>query len=329
MSTARDYFQEDMHKKPEQLQREADDVRADVEHTVDELMNQFSPGELINQIITRFRSSGDSAFVQNLSTQIQNNPIPALLAGASLTWLMSASKQPPARGTGSAGNGLSHGIASAKDSLSDATGQARSSTHQIKEGARERGHQVAASASDLKERVSSGSHQAVESARSGVRSARDNYQTLLTEQPLVVGALAIAAGAALGALFPRTSAEDRAMGEISDRQTQSLKQKAEGITEKAERKVEDKLQQHGADSGASSDKHSGERLNASNPGTETQGQSATSPSPAFPPAGASGPPGSAGVKASEPDRGAPPREASSAPEHPGANPPDNNRPGTR
>lgn len=48
MSTARDYLKEDMEKRPEQLQREADEVRADMEHTVDDLMNRLSPDELIN-----------------------------------------------------------------------------------------------------------------------------------------------------------------------------------------------------------------------------------------------------------------------------------------
>ncbi|MFW5825027.1 MAG: hypothetical protein ACOCVV_08680 [Marinobacter sp.] len=324
MSTARDHFQEDMHKRPDQLAREADDVRADFEHTVEELMNQFSPGELFNQALSKFRGSGDSAFVQNLSAQIQNNPIPAILAGASLTWLMSASKQPPARPDQSSGGGLS----SARDRFSSATDQVRSSTQMAKEGARERGHQAAAGASELKEKVSHTGQQAMESARSGARSARENYQYLLSEQPLLVGALAVAAGAALGAMFPRTQAEDRAMGEISDQQTGAMRQKAEGMAEKATAKAEEKLDEQRPGDGQSGPAYpAGQRDEAVPTVSHAQMQNET-PSSASPPAGASGPPGHAGVNSRGGERGTPRREPTSAPGHPGTNPPANNRDGS-
>lgn len=343
MSTAKDYLQEDMHKRPEQLQQEADDVRADFEHTVDELMNRFSPGELVNQAVSRFRNSGDSAFVNNLSNQIQNNPIPAILAGVSLTWLMSASKQPPARASHNSGPSSSHSsgpsvsekAGAAKDKLSSATDHARSSGQGLSQSARERGHQVAANASDLRDRASDAGQRTVERARSGFRSARDGYNHLLQEQPLVVGALAIAAGAALGALLPRTSAEDRMVGQTSDEQTQNLKQKAEGFKEQAESKVEENLQKQrsatgSAEQGTTSPERSGATGHRNDGGataTQTRGQ-ATSVSPDGPAAGAAGPPGSAGSVGqgtSETKQGVPVREPATPRDHPDANPPDLNR----
>ncbi len=46
--------------------------------------------------------------------------------------------------------------------------------------------------------------------------ARGGWDRMMAEQPLLVGALGLAAGAALGALLPRTGTEDRLMGEQSD-----------------------------------------------------------------------------------------------------------------
>src|SRR5690625_6016176 len=76
-----------------------------MEKTIDQLMNRLSPGERINQAFDRFRSGGDSPFTQNLVSQVQNNPVPAVLTACGLAWLMASSKQPPAS-AGHSGAGL-------------------------------------------------------------------------------------------------------------------------------------------------------------------------------------------------------------------------------
>ncbi|WP_148861244.1 DUF3618 domain-containing protein [Marinobacter fonticola] len=336
MSTAREHFQEDLHKRPEQLQQEADDVRADFEHTVDELMNRFSPGEMVNQAVSKFRNSGDSAFVHNLSNQIQNNPIPLILAGISLTWLMASSKQPPARASHtstsspSSGTSVSQKAGATKDKLTAATDRAQSSIQGAKEGARDRGHQIADGASELRDRASDASRRTVESARSGFRSARDNYNHLLQEQPLVVGALAIAAGAALGALLPRTPVEDRVMGETSDEQTQGLKQKAEGFKEQAEGKMKENLQPQHADTDSTARReatagHSDTVMPPTGSPSQSRSVPPNTPSPNAPPAGASGPPGFASKDTSGPKHGNPLGESTASSNHPDANPPNSRR----
>ncbi len=92
-----------------------------------------------------------------------------------------------------------------------------------------------ASASELMERMYEGTQDMTEEARQRVIAAREaayNAQQqaeemmrrgqremadLFSSQPLVVGALAMAAGAAIGGLLPRTDMEDAAMGEERDR----------------------------------------------------------------------------------------------------------------
>lgn len=217
MSLAKDYLREDFEKKPEELQREADDVRTDMEQTLDQLMNQLSPGELINHALGTFKHSGDSAFTRNLINQVQNNPLPAVLAGCSLTWLMAASKQPPASPAG-------HGrVGEAKDKMSSATDTARSKA----QGAREAGQQAASATSNLKEQMSETSQHAAENARVNARAAQQSYNDLLREQPLMMGALAVAVGAALGALIPPSRTEDDMIGEKSDETREELKDKAQ------------------------------------------------------------------------------------------------------
>ena len=179
MTTIKEQFKNDLHKDPEDLEREADDARANLEGTVDKLMHQLSPRELIDRGITMVRNTGDINFVRNVINRVESNPVPTALAGVGLIWLMTASSSPTPP------------------------------SHALAERTREAGHKVA------------------EGTRSGLREASNGYSELLNEQPFLIGALALAAGAALGALLPRTSVENRAMGDWSDKGADAIKEKAE------------------------------------------------------------------------------------------------------
>jgi hypothetical protein len=182
----KEQFKNDLQKDPEDLEREADDARENLEGTVDKLMHQLSPKELIDRGIAMVRKTGDVDFIRKVVNRVETNPIPTALAGVGLIWLMTASSSP-------------------KSPSVDAS----EGTRGVAERTREAGHKVA------------------EGARSGLRDARNGYSELLNEQPLLIGALALAAGAALGALLPRTSVENRAMGDWSDKGADAIKEKAE------------------------------------------------------------------------------------------------------
>ncbi len=221
MSTARDTLKNDFHKSPEQLEREADRARTDIERTMEDLFNQLSPGELVNQAIGVFRNGSDNEFARNLVNQVRNNPVPVLLAGVSLTWLMAASKQPPVRAP------YNDPMRPTRDKMAHAAHSTRSASRHLTEEAREKGHRAAEATKDAAERLTHAGKRTAESTRSGARHAQQRYQDLLNEQPLVVGALAIAAGAALGALLPPSRTEDEAVGEEAEELKHKAQQKME------------------------------------------------------------------------------------------------------
>lgn len=282
MTTAKEQFKNDLQKDPEDLEREADGVREHLEGTIDELMQQFSPGELINRGISLLQSRGNYDFVRNLSRQVENNPMPTILAGVSLIWLITASKQPSVQQGESFTDKIGQKAGATRDKVSSATSSLSSSSHDAAERTRETGHQMAASASDAMHRVSDASRQTAESARSGLRNAREGYTHMLHEQPLLVGILAVAAGAALGGLAPRTSVEDRMMGEMSDRRSDDLKDK-----------TEEKLQEmQGDTSQESTDQNDTSAASATSPKVTNKpasGTSAAGSSPVRPDVGQSDP----------------------------------------
>lgn len=100
---------------------------------------------------------------------------------------------------------------------------------------RRRAQSAYASAAELRERITHGTDEMSASARKRVIAARTRaYEAQLRaekymaqgrakathfyeDQPLVVGALALAVGAAIGGLLPRTDREDEVFGEYRDR----------------------------------------------------------------------------------------------------------------
>ena len=125
----------------------------------------------------------------------------------------------------------------------------------VYESARERAARLRESASHLRdstgrrissasERASSGYHSAQDRVRSAASDARhwgdrnrralqDSVEDALEEQPLVLGALALAVGAAVGGALPRTRTEDEWLGAESDRLKRTARETAERQAEKA------------------------------------------------------------------------------------------------
>jgi hypothetical protein len=163
---------------------------------------------------------------------------------------MASSKRPPpraAQGTGPGGrwsSGLRAARRSARDAgdtASDAADAVSGAYHSASDAASSAYHSATDAASsayrtaadstaDAANRVMDTTRAAADrvmrGSRSGMQSVAECYSYLRNEQPLVLGAIAIVAGAAIGALLPTTSAENEWMGEASSTAKERLKNEA-------------------------------------------------------------------------------------------------------
>ncbi|HEU4616761.1 MAG TPA: hypothetical protein VFV10_01915, partial [Gammaproteobacteria bacterium] len=80
---------------------------------------------------------------------------------------------------------------------------------------------------------------ATSQARRQARRARIGAQQMLADQPLLLGALGLAAGALLGAAMPATEQEDRSIGRLRDRALE----KAKGAGAEGMRRAREKAEQ--------------------------------------------------------------------------------------
>jgi hypothetical protein len=224
-----------MTRSPEEVERDVEKTREKLDATVEALKSKMSPGQLLDEAMSAFGGGSGGQMFNNLGSQIRDNPLPVALIGAGVAWLMmgsggagsrSESKSFQASGSEPLGGavypessypvaGTTYGgatdetgglrekageaAAHAKDGVAHAVGTARDKLHAAKD-------EAAAMASNVGRQASDYSHQ----AQAGVKQ-------LLDSEPLLVGAIGLTVGIALGAAFPSTPVEDKLLGETRDK----------------------------------------------------------------------------------------------------------------
>ncbi|MES2818214.1 MAG: DUF3618 domain-containing protein [Pseudomonadota bacterium] len=248
MSTSTSDFSSD--KSPETLEREIEQKRANINNIVNALENKLSPGEIVDTALNFARGNGGE-FFGNLGKTIKANPVPTLLTSVGLLWMIAGQNRriEPAGASstrGSMGSGLSSASSKLGSMASDVSSGFSQKTHELKQqGAdlKAKGenlvHKVSDTLGSTRERLSGSASHAAQSLRHQADRARDGYEHLLQEQPLVLGAVGIAVGALLGATLPRTHQEDRLLGSTSDALTRKAKALAEQGYAKAEGMVKE------------------------------------------------------------------------------------------
>lgn len=218
------------NRDPAEIERDIERTRLSLGHTIDEIENRLSPGQLLDQVVGAARRHGGD-FATNLGRSAENHPMPLLLTAVGIAWMMASANRPPppprAR-SGHAGAGISGKASHAKDRVQHGMDSAKSAAGAVGDRASRASHAVGDTMSHASERV-----------RYQGQRMRDGFSHLMDEQPLLVGAMGIALGAALGALLPRSAAEDRLMGEARDSAARSLKDRASEAYDEVRQTAED------------------------------------------------------------------------------------------
>ena len=229
------------------IEREVEDTRARLTGTLEQLRDRATPGQLFEQALDYAKQSGGTDFARNLAASVRDNPLPLLLIGAGIGWLMLSDRRggtggtvgdrqqralPPPSGRSQPTSvrvyptGSQTGTSDAGDGPS-ATERASAAVSDAEDRIGEAASGVRDSVAGAADRVGEAASSAYRSAADAGRGARDQFGQLgdstrqglgwlVREQPLVLGAVGLAVGAAVGALLPGTEAEDRLMGETRD-----------------------------------------------------------------------------------------------------------------
>jgi ElaB/YqjD/DUF883 family membrane-anchored ribosome-binding protein len=152
-----------MGSQSKQLEQEADQTRAQLSATLGELRAQITPGQVIDRVVD-YASEGPAAeFLSNLRREIRENPLPLVLIGIGIAWLMVASSR-SARGM----------IASTADSAAKKAADISAATSAVVSRTREWGQQTAERVVD---RMSDVTSQVADRTRDVTGAAADKVRT--------------------------------------------------------------------------------------------------------------------------------------------------------
>jgi hypothetical protein len=202
---------------PAEIERTIDATRADVRATLAALERKLSVDRLIELTVGRLRDRGGE-FATNLSDAATQNPIPLVLTTIGLGWLMLSTRrdshggpyEQPTASERDRATGLKNRVMGAGERVSE-------QVHGAVDSSREAFGDAAESMRQTASRAAQATRSQVRSAREGVEHAQERVQRMLDEQPLMLGALGLAAGALIGALLPNTETEHRLMGDAREK----------------------------------------------------------------------------------------------------------------
>lgn len=213
----------------EELEREASEIRADMDRTLDALERKFSPGKLLDRSLSYLREHGGD-WTQSVGETVRRNPVPVLMTVAGITWLVASSILSRTREQSPLVEGEFEDEGEFDDEFDDEALGAGGFDDRVS-ATRER---IRASREAAANKISA----AAQATRERTQRVQSRVSSLMDEQPLAFGAIAVAIGALIGAAIPTTAYENRTVGQMRDRALAKAKQMGERQYENLRSKLE-------------------------------------------------------------------------------------------
>lgn len=218
------------------IEREIDQDRSHLSATLSALENKFSPGQIVDQVLGYAKRNGGD-FSDNLVKTVANNPLPTILTGIGVAWLAVSQGRSGSRSqyeesdfyaTGystdasPSGQGFADG-SSSSSKLSSTKGKASELKDHLSSSASHAGDKASHLASNARHSADAMRHRGQQQWARTSRGAQDFF----AQNPLAVGAAAVAIGALIGASLPVSSREKEMLGETGERITDKAKSVAQ------------------------------------------------------------------------------------------------------
>jgi ElaB/YqjD/DUF883 family membrane-anchored ribosome-binding protein len=255
-----------------EIKHEIERTRVEMSETLGEIQERLRPDHLLQQAKdgmshaaagkarSIMSSAGDKAATMayqargvgdSLASYVQAHPIRVALAVGAVAWWMlrdrdqsgdwygtsdtswddAESDEMSGGGGRSLRNRVGEYATSARDTVGEYASTARETVGEYASSARETAGEYAVSARERARRAS-------EAARRAAGNATTTVDDWVQANPLAVGAIALAVGAAIGMSVPATQIENRTMGEARDRAWERASKAATEMKDNVTKKVE-------------------------------------------------------------------------------------------
>jgi hypothetical protein len=238
------------------LQQEATVARAGLSSALDELRDSVTTTALTNGAMT-FAKEGSTAVARAAIDRAMASPLAAMLIGAGVVMLLAgkdtkvgeiagkgdAAVRSAANSAASAGASLAGAASSAyeatKNAAAAALGATGAATDRVKQAASSASTTATDALGKAKDLAATGQEQgqqALEQAQQLLADSKSRLERFANEQPILVAALGVAFGAAIGASLPMTKAETEFLGDkakkVAAGGVEIAKQVADAVTDK-------------------------------------------------------------------------------------------------
>ncbi len=235
------------YPSPDQLEHEAH------EH----LQRAVAAAEAIRDRVTGLRLAEDAlavtkdaggTFALRLGRTVRDNPVPVALLGVGIVWLAAAGRRDgeaaddgaaiyePTPVGYEAAPGAIYGAGMPQDepvARSVGAASVRDQAAQFADKAAEQAHRARTAAEDYADEAGGRVRRSARRVASAAGRTANDVVEYGKEHPVLVALGALAIGAALAALLPRTRREDRAMGEAAEDTRRYVREQAEDAAERA------------------------------------------------------------------------------------------------
>lgn len=236
-----------MMKSAADVEREVETSRSNLDRTMEALKDKMTPGQLFDEASRALGSTGQQVFSKFVE-QAKENPMPLAVMGLGLAWLMTSSGKKHSydyssheprsfEPTGYDAESGRYGLAGAADGIGDKASELAAG---VKEKLSDARHRIADAGASVGERgrsaahgLNSAAHTAADKAGQYRDRAQRTFSRTLESEPLLIGAIGLAVGAAIGASLPHTDMEDRKLGPLRDKALEKGKELAEGTMQQA------------------------------------------------------------------------------------------------
>ncbi|PQO32012.1 DUF3618 domain-containing protein [Bremerella cremea] len=236
------------HHSSEQIKRQVDHTRAEMDATIDALIDRLDPAAILSKTVRSFiggssKAADKTAHVagkaghslenmgENLLEKAKENPIPTAMIALGAAWLFMESDRPASHRHNYHDSFL--------DDLNDEPGLAERSAEAMKSagssakhGMHEASEYVQETAHDAARSMKKAGKYARRQTRRGIHQLEEGYELGMRKAPLAVGGIALGLGLLCGVLIPETEAEDEWMGETRDDLMEQGKEVAQEVRDR-------------------------------------------------------------------------------------------------
>ena len=224
-----------------EIRAEIEDTRLEMGDTLSELGNRLEPSRLVDQAkenvreatIGRVEETAKGVSTMVMET-IKKNPIPAAIAGAGLA-LLWANRSNGSNG----GNGNGYGAAYRGNGYRGEQSGGGLDVSKVGDVASGIGQNVGQTVGQVGENATQVTGEVIQRGRQTVEQVGFRLDSFMQASPLAMGAIAIGAGAVVGALVPETQQERQVLGDASQKIGTTVRDTVGQVTQKAEESLDE------------------------------------------------------------------------------------------